>query len=318
MRHLSLSICVLAVACGGRQEPPKPATVGHEEPAEPVAAEEEPYGGDAYGGDAYGGWSEGGEAYTPPAPRPPDLVGVWTSACAATATKGEFRRLAFDIRADRWDLRIETFRDKACAKRRHAIHVGGPYAIHQPSTTIAGAWDATFSFDARDVFADDATGAKALSKLCGVKVKANQTVDILAGGCAKLAMKPQAACAGDHDVVALDGDRLRFGVRPADNDLCTPDKRPTALDTAVDLEYQWSFAATGMADCDHYVEVMRGYLRCSSVPADGRAVMFDAIKQVQAAWSQMSAMPADQKGAANDACKQAVEAFKQSMQQMGC
>ena len=42
----------------------------------------------------------------------------------------------------------------------------------------------------------------------------------------------------------------RFGVRPADNDLCTAEKRPTALDTSYDLSYQWK--STGVAECDAF------------------------------------------------------------------
>lgn len=318
MRLLSILVCALTVACGGKNEPPRPATVAHEEPAEPVApVEDDGFGGDAYGGAGYGGWGSQ-ETYTPPPPQPPDLVGAWASACAATATRGEFRRLAFDIRGDRWDLRIETFGDPACAKRRHAIHVGGPYAFGAQSSTVAGAWDATFSFDARDVFADDARSAKALARLCGVKVKAKQTVDILAAGCAKLGMRPQAQCAADHDVVAIEGDRIRFGVRPADNDLCAAEKRPAALETSIDLVYQWSFPATGMADCDRYIEAMRGYVGCAALPAEARTTMFGALKQVQAQWSQFTSIPADQKPMANEACKQAVDAFQQTMSQSGC
>ena len=35
------------------------------------------------------------------------------------------------------------------------------------------------------------------------------------------------------DLLALDASGLRFGVRPPDNDMCTPDKTPTALLPAV-------------------------------------------------------------------------------------
>jgi hypothetical protein len=39
-----------------------------------------------------------------------------------------------------------------------------------------------------------------------------------------------AECPTDHDLLAMvDDGRLAFGVRPKDNDMCTPDKRPRAL-----------------------------------------------------------------------------------------
>ena len=59
------------------------------------------------------------------------------------------------------------------------------------------------------------------------KVGAKQ--DLLAGGCAELGARPVAQCASDNDVVKVDGDRLWFGQRPADNDMCSSEKRPQAL-----------------------------------------------------------------------------------------
>jgi hypothetical protein len=50
-----------------------------------------------------------------------------------------------------------------------------------------------------------------------------------ASGCANLGQRPISACAADYDLVALDGDKLTFGNRPADNDMCTEAKRPKAL-----------------------------------------------------------------------------------------
>ncbi len=45
---------------------------------------------------------------------------------------------------------------------------------------------------------------------------------------------PVAVCPEDHDLLAIDdAGALRFGVRPPDNDMCTADKRPTALPPAV-------------------------------------------------------------------------------------
>lgn len=42
-------------------------------------------------------------------------------------------------------------------------------------------------------------------------------------------MLAAASCGVDHDLFALDDTGLRFGVRPADNDMCSEDKTPTAL-----------------------------------------------------------------------------------------
>ncbi|MEL7003590.1 MAG: hypothetical protein AAFN93_12775, partial [Bacteroidota bacterium] len=52
--------------------------------------------------------------------------------------------------------------------------------------------------------------------------------DISVNGCAL--WKSVADCPADFDLLSLDDKgRLYFGERPADNDMCTEDKRPTAL-----------------------------------------------------------------------------------------
>ncbi len=44
-----------------------------------------------------------------------------------------------------------------------------------------------------------------------------------------MGQRPIAACEADYDLAHVEGERLTFGARPADNDLCTPAKRPVAL-----------------------------------------------------------------------------------------
>jgi hypothetical protein len=50
----------------------------------------------------------------------------------------------------------------------------------------------------------------------------------LAAGCAGLGQYPLSSCDRDYDLVSIDGDTLRFGERPADNNMCSEEKRPTA------------------------------------------------------------------------------------------
>jgi hypothetical protein len=66
---------------------------------------------------------------------------------------------------------------------------------------------------------------------CGLTL--NLETDISETGCA--AWAPVAVCGEDHDLLALTDEGLHFGVRPADNDMCTADKVPTALLPAVVL-----------------------------------------------------------------------------------
>jgi hypothetical protein len=48
-------------------------------------------------------------------------------------------------------------------------------------------------------------------------------------GCLGFGQYPKTQCSADYDLVKVEGDKLQFGKRPADNNMCTPGKRPTAL-----------------------------------------------------------------------------------------
>jgi hypothetical protein len=52
-----------------------------------------------------------------------------------------------------------------------------------------------------------------------------------AAGCAAFGQYPAAQCPADFDLLDVDGGTLHFGNRPADNNMCTPDRRPTQLST---------------------------------------------------------------------------------------
>ncbi len=46
---------------------------------------------------------------------------------------------------------------------------------------------------------------------------------------AGLGQRPIASCPADYDLVKVENDALVFGSRPADNDMCSSEKRPTSL-----------------------------------------------------------------------------------------
>jgi hypothetical protein len=52
---------------------------------------------------------------------------------------------------------------------------------------------------------------------------------VLTAGCLGLGQRPGSSCSADHDLISLAADGLHFGQRPADNDMCTPERRPAAL-----------------------------------------------------------------------------------------
>ena len=171
---------------------------------------------------------------TTPAPTTasaPSVVGQWTSACSPMSpTQGAV--LEFDIAADTWAIDFTVFADPACAQKFVTVHIEGPYTVGAPSAAVPGAHDAVFSFTRKTVtpHLDAAAAFLGSAQGCGQGTfTTDQPTDISTTGCAGLGQRPIAACGADYDLVQVDGDRLTFGARPADNDLCTEAKRPTAL-----------------------------------------------------------------------------------------
>lgn len=142
-----------------------------------------------------------------------------------------FREFHFD--GGRWSLRFTLSLDPAGRSPVFSFRTAGGYRVLAPSAIVAGAYEAVFFEEAKwlTLEADDPALAAAFG-LDGCGLVPGVEKDISATGCAL--WKPVAICGEDHDLLALDADGgLRFGVRPADNDLCSADKRPTALLPAV-------------------------------------------------------------------------------------
>lgn len=160
------------------------------------------------------------------------LSGTWAST-QPEPWYGAWGTREFTFDRGQWSLRFTFALDPAMKTPVFEFRTGGPYYIAQSSRSVAGAFEAVFMEDAkfvtlrtRDPRLVQATGLAA----CGLVADVEK--DISAQGCA--GWKPVAQCREDHDLLALgDGGGLHFGVRPRDNDMCTSDKRPTALLPAV-------------------------------------------------------------------------------------
>lgn len=166
-----------------------------------------------------------------PAAKVPDLVGRWTSACTPSSDAQAFT-LDFTIEADRWAVDYVVYGDKACSTRFVTAHIEGPYTVGGPSTAAAGAYEARFGFSKKTLTPHGAAAVAFLRSDAGCKLDGfadGVPTDVGGTGCAGLGQRPIAACPADHDLVRVDGDRITFGSRPADNDLCTEAKRPKAL-----------------------------------------------------------------------------------------
>ncbi len=94
--------------------------------------------------------------------------------------------------------------------------------------------EARFAFDEKTVtaHAEGAVGFLAsLGEGCGSPGTWERGVarDVGGAGCPALGQRPIADCPADYDLVSVTATELRFGDRPADNDMCSPERRPTAV-----------------------------------------------------------------------------------------
>lgn len=167
-------------------------------------------------------------AARPDAPTDPSLVGRWRSGCVDPGT-GQAIRLTFDITSTTWALDYESFGDAACAQPLLVVDITGAYQLTVPSAVVPGASEARFGFATKTVtpLAEGALGF--LTQACGRSDFQVGVASDIAAGCAGLGAYPIAQCPDDYDLVRRDGTGLQFGARPTDNNMCTPDRRPTQL-----------------------------------------------------------------------------------------
>lgn len=165
------------------------------------------------------------------APAPADLVGVWKSACFNPGNG--FIQITFDMTETAWDLDYTAFGDEACAVPFLTVNIKGPYELLGASSAVEGARNGNFGFSERTVTPHMEAAIGVISTACGGGEYTVGVATDISGGCAGLGAYPHAQCTTDYDIVKLDGDSLMFGQRPADNNMCTEDKRPTALGLTV-------------------------------------------------------------------------------------
>ena len=185
--------------------------------------------------DPLGASTDEGDAGSETGDPPPDLEGRWGSACVPSPQADgstQYFDLELELGSSRWALDYGVHADDACSTPLATVFIEGPYSLTLPSAAVDGAWEATFGFETKTLtpHADAITGFLATQEGCGAAPwETGVAQDVLATGCAAFGQYPGSACAADYDLVAYDGEVLRLGARPADNDMCTPDRRPTEL-----------------------------------------------------------------------------------------
>ena len=145
---------------------------------------------------------------------------------------GGFGTREFVFADGRWSLVFTHALDPGMTQRTFQFRTGGAYHVGAPSDAVPGAFHTVFDEDwKRLTLLTEIPEVIAAMGMAECGLTANLEADIGADGCA--AWRPVAECGEDHDLLALSEAGLHFGVRPADNDMCTADRTPAALLPAV-------------------------------------------------------------------------------------
>lgn len=139
----------------------------------------------------------------------------------------------FTFDKGRWTLTFTLGLDPELRMQVFQFRTKGTFKLQQPSKSISDTYEAVFYEDKKYVTlkTSDQDLIQAFGfAACGLKP--NQETDISANGCAAwLSVKD---CPGDYDLLSMDqSGKLYFGERPADNNMCSPDRRPKKLTPAV-------------------------------------------------------------------------------------
>jgi hypothetical protein len=157
------------------------------------------------------------------------LSGTWASS-APEPWYGGFGTREFVFTGGQWQLIFTHALDRDMTQRTFQFRTGGDYRVGAAGPEGSFATDFDEDWKHLTLFLTDPAMVTAFGMSeCGLT--ANLEADISETGCA--AWRPVEVCGTDHDILKVEGDAMFFGVRPADNDMCSPDKRPTALLPAV-------------------------------------------------------------------------------------
>ena len=144
-----------------------------------------------------------------------------------------FGQRIFTFDQGKWSLKFTLGLDPKLEHQVFEFRTYGTYEIIEPSAIVEDAFNAVFGEDKK--FLTLKTDNPQLIEAFGFAscdLTPYVEKDISIAGCSL--WKPVSVCPADYDLLSLDEDGLlHFGVRPADNDMCTADKRPISLTPGV-------------------------------------------------------------------------------------
>lgn len=138
-------------------------------------------------------------------------------------------RRVFTFDKGRWTLHFTLALDPEMKMQVFQFRTLGTYKIQDKSNKIPNTYHALFFEEKKflTLKTKDENLIKAFGFTpCNMIIDVEQ--DVSASGCS--AWKSVKECPRDYDLLSLDSEgKLYFGNRPQDNDMCSPEKRPTSL-----------------------------------------------------------------------------------------
>lgn len=157
-----------------------------------------------------------------------NLSGTYKSQSAEDWGRGTYGMREFSFDNGKWTLNFILALDPEMKNQVFEFRTYGTYKVLGKSNAVE-AYEAVFYEDKKYVTLKTANEQLIAGfGLADCGLITNVEKDISEDGCAIWpAVKD---CMEDHDLLAMDENgNLFFGVRPADNNMCTADRRPTAL-----------------------------------------------------------------------------------------
>lgn len=156
------------------------------------------------------------------------LSGTYNSKQAEDWGQGTFGFRTFTFKNGTWSLTFQLALDSKMENKVFEFRTYGTYKVLDLAKGVK-AYEALFYEEEKFVtLLTDNTELIAGFGLAQCRLTPFIEKNISEIGCALWPSVKE--CYEDHDLLALDASgQLYFGVRPADNNMCTADKRPTAL-----------------------------------------------------------------------------------------
>lgn len=175
-------------------------------------------------------------ALAPPAPGfdAAALDGVWESERPERIDRADgtsvYLTRRFTFREGTWRIRFTVTSDADGGAPLFSGDFSGTFTIAE-YTPLSDAFEARFFFSQRTLTPGNEEIAAAMDAAgCGTMPwRTGAAQDVHELGCEPFRVYPSAACRGEYDLIRLRGDRLFFGARPADGNLCSESRRPITL-----------------------------------------------------------------------------------------